>query len=323
MQINNTEFSTDLITILLELKKQLVLNSIPLLNIIKDDIDNVMITCPYHKDGQERKPSAGIKKSDGTFHCFACGEVHSLPEVISYCLGRRDDMIGSFGWNWLLKNFATVEIESRKDIDLDISRDSRQETVEYVDDNELDKYRYYHPYMWARKLTPEIVEVFDIGYDDKTECLTFPVRDINGKCLFVARRSVHTKYFNYPKRAKKPLYGIYELYKMFSSGIRGAKWPIDVIVCESMIDALTCWVYGKFAVALNGLGNDLQFEQLRNLPCRKLILATDNDEAGQKARQRIKANVKNKVIAEYILPPYRKDINELSKYEFDNLQETL
>ena len=80
-------------------------------------------------------------------------------------------------------------------------------------------------------------------------------------------------------------------------------------------------MYGKYAVALNGLGNELQFKQLRNLPCRKLILATDNDEAGMKARKRIRANIKNKIITEYILPDGKKDINELSKEEFDRLEE--
>ena len=72
---------------------------------------------------------------------------------------------------------------------------------------------------------------------------------------------------------------------------------------------------------MNGLGNELQFKQLRNLPCRKLILATDNDEAGMKARKRIRANIKNKIITEYILPYGKKDINELSKEEFDRLEE--
>jgi DNA primase len=88
-----------------------------------------------------------------------------------------------------------------------------------------------------------------------------------------------------------------------------------------MLDALTAWVYGKYAVALNGLGNELQFKQLRELPCRKIILATDSDEAGMKARKRIRANVKNKIITEYILPRGKKDLNELSRKEFDNLEE--
>ena len=39
------------------------------------------------------------------------------------------------------------------------------------------------------------------------------------------------------------------------------------------------------------------------------------------ARKRIRANVKNKIITEYLLPDGKKDLNDLTKEEFDNLQE--
>ena len=72
MIINNTPFMTDLETILSELQTQLRANSINYLKDIKDGPENVMLTCPYHKGGQERRPSMGVKKTDGTCHCFTC-----------------------------------------------------------------------------------------------------------------------------------------------------------------------------------------------------------------------------------------------------------
>lgn len=333
MIIRDTIFNAEMSDILKELREQLALNGIHLFAEIKDSGNNVMTCCPYHKGGQERKPSAGFLKTDGTFHCFTCGETHGLPEVISNCFGKDD--FGTFGWNWLLKNFLTVEVEERKDVQLDLERDQNgmgdrriisgvsgfdnnytKSGETYISEEELDSYRYIHPYMYKRKLTDEIIELFDIGYDKKTECITFPIRDIKGNTLFIARRSVNYKYFNYPSGAEKPLYGIYELYNA-----NPLFMPSEVIVCESMLDALTCWVYGKYAVAMNGLGTELQFKQLRELPCRKLILATDSDEAGMKARDRIRKNVTNKIITEYILPAGRKDMNELSREEFENLVE--
>ena len=77
-----------------------------------------------------------------------------------------------------------------------------------------------------------------------------------------------------------------------------------------MLDALSFWQVGKYAVALNGVGSESQFKALRDVPCRKLILATDNDNAGMKARQKIRENVKNKIITEYLFPEGRKDANE-------------
>ena len=257
--------------------------------------------------------------SAGTFHCFACGETHSLQEVISYCFGHTDDLIGTFGWKWLLKNFATVQVEERKDVEIDFSRsvrtDNSRDDRRYVREEELEQYRYIHPYMYKRGLTDDIIDLFDIGYDNINRCITFPVKDVQGNCLFLARRSVLGKYFNYPAGAVKPLYGLYEYYRMIPEN------NDDVIVTESMLDALSFWTIGKYAVALNGLGNELQFQQLRELPCRKLILATDNDEAGVKARKRIRENIHNKLITEYIFPDNRKDANECTKEELMNLQE--
>lgn len=315
MEINHTIFNTDLMEILIELQTQLAANGISLLGHMRQTGHNVMVACPYHGNGQERRPSAGIDMRDGTFHCFACGQVHTLPEVVSFCFGK-DDILGQFGWEWLLKNFLTIQVESRKEIPLELSRNRNQtENRQYVSEAVLDSFRYTHPYHYKRKLTDEIIEKFDLGFDKETNCITFPVRDISGNTLFVAKRSVQTKFFNYPMNAEKPVYGLYELAQL-------SKYPKEVIICESMIDCLTAWVYGKYAVALNGLGNELQFKQLNEMPCRKFILATDMDEAGRNARTRIRKNIKGKIVTEYIwLVNEAKDINDMSREMFDNLQE--
>lgn len=329
MKINDIYFNTELEEILNELQSQLAINGIHLLQKQKNSGEYIMTQCPYHGNGQEKKPSAGIRKSDGLFHCFACGEVHNLQEVITHCFGHYDDLAGTFGWQWLLKNFMTIQVEERKDVELDFSRtirnNSRNNSTLYITEEELDSYRYIHPYMYKRRLTDDIIELFDIGYDKETRCITFPVRDVLGNTLFIARRSVNTKYFNYPQGAEKPLYGLYELMQMKTSTFKELfpdEFTMDeVIICESMLDALTAWVYGKPALAMNGLGNELQFKQLKELPCRKLILATDNDEAGMKARERIRANVTNKIITEYRFPKGKKDLNDLEKWEFEQLEE--
>ena len=263
MQINDFIFNVELEEIIDELRRQFVINGIPYFQKEpKRSGNSLQIQCPYHGEGQERNRSAGIRRSDGMFHCFACNEIHTLPEVISYCFGKYEDKVGAWGWKWLLKNFAVVQVEERKDVQLDYRRDqnNRRHIVDIdsshcVSEEELDQYRYIHPYMYKRKLTDEIIDLFDIGYDHNTRCITFPVRDIEGTCLFIARRSVVGKFFNYPKDVVKPVYGLYELKLEH-------KEHEELIVCESMLDALTAWVYGKPAVALNGLGNDLQFRQL-------------------------------------------------------------
>ena len=332
MIINDIQFNCELSDILTELVNQLRANNIPLIAKQRDSGDHIQITCPYHSNGLERKPSAGIRKSDGILHCFACGEVHSLPEVISHCFGHDEDFIGTWGWTWLLKNFATVEVEERKDVELDFTRVNRSrrtdsvrstmdnrdaDNIRYVTEEELDKYRYTHPYMYQRGLTDEVIELFDIGFDRSSDTITFPVRDKYGNCLFIARRSVHTKYFNYPEGVEKPLYGLYELSRL-------EKFPDEIYICESMFDALTIWCYNKYAVALNGLGNELSIAQIRKLPCRKVILATDKDEAGRKARIRLRKELNNKIVTELdyrTYPDHAKDMNDMTREEFYALGE--
>lgn len=332
IQITDTYFGCELHDIIIKLQTELHMNGSRYLAKIKDGPTHIQITCPYHSDGMERKPSAGIRKTDGIFHCFACGEVHSLTEVISHCFEKDDG--GIYGMQWLLKNFSVTAKEYNRNVKFKVGRgvDSDSNTndvqnVQFVTEEELEKYRYTHPYMYKRGLTDEVIEMFDIGYDRDMQAITFPVRDIHGNCLFIARRSVKTKFFNYPEGVEKPLYGRYELAKYGEKVIgyypnwrRVPKYE-EVIVCESMLDALSFWTVGKYAVALNGLGNDLQFKQLRGLPCRTIILATDMDERGLRARERIRTNMQNtKIIGEYFFPKGCKDANDCTKEQLKNLQ---
>lgn len=325
MIVNDILINASCEDIVYELQRQLQINQIPYLHKIQDSGKNLQVTCPYHKLGQERRPSAGILKSDGTFHCLACGETHTLPEVISYCFGK-DDMFGKWGMKWIVKNFATVEVEDRKDVEIDMERNhttnknnildsSSDNKSNYVSEEELDSYRYYHNYWTERGITDEdVIELFDLGYDPKTNEIIMPNYNKDGKCVFVARRSIIGKRFSYPKNVEKIVYGIYQLYQL-------EKFPKEVYITESMIDCIYLWQFGRYACALNGLGTKSQFDELCKMPCRKFILATDNDEAGMKARAILRNNIKNKLITEVVLPTNKKDINECTKDEILNLQE--
>ena len=324
----------DEVEVIRELKRQLAENDIHLFGKIKRTGDNIMVSCPNpdHANGQERKPSCGIRVNDGRdskagqVHCFACGYTASLEDMISMCFGYPGT---NYGEEWLMTNFVTGDGDTRPPLHFDISRDKVEEKpIQYVTEEELSKYRqYYHDYMWQRKLTPEIVEKYDVGYqqdfqlvtknEDGTEkiwppveCLTFPVRDIHGNCLFVSRRAIYNKNFFLPTDMEKPVYGLYELPK-------DAK---VVVICESVINALTCVAYGVPAVALFGTGTQYQISQLNDLDVRKYVLGLDPDKAGNKGTWRLKKGLKGKILTKLLIPP-GKDINDLSREEFYSLPE--
>lgn len=341
-KVNGLPVIANDLQIIVELKQQLAINGINLFSQIKESESNIQITCPIHNNGQERNPSCGISKKDqikdgnmieaGTVHCFSCGYTATLSQMISHCFGKDD--YGLFGTKWLTKNFQVVVIEDRKPISLDFMRDTMIKIKEdYIQEDELDKYRFFHPYMFKRKLTDEIIYLFDVGYDDnfilynskgspngKFKCLTFPVRDIMGNCLFIARRSVDTKLFHYPSESLKPVYGLYELMQKYNDDeIK----QIELIITESIINALTCWSYGYPAVALLGLGSSYQYKQLLDIPCRKYITGFDGDKAGHYATEKFRKYVgKYKLTTSYDIPQ-GKDINDLTKNEFEKLVEFL
>lgn len=262
-----------------------------------------MVCCPYHKNGLERRPSAQFRDKDGLFYCFACKKAHSLPDVIGYCLNTN-------GYSWMRDHFDSETIASRH-VDINFE----QEEVEFIDKDELKKYRYFHPYMFERKLSKDVIRKFDVGFDKNTNCLTFPVKDRYGNILFIARRSVEKKFFNYPSGAVKPLYGEYELFREIQH-----KQINEIYVCESMINCLTLWSWGYYAIALNGTGSKHQYELIKQLPFRKILLALDGDKAGREGTQKLVSALKQHKFISIVQIPKGKDVNDLSKDEFEKLK---
>ena len=317
MLIHGMPFNCEVSDIITELKSQLSANGVERFSKVFDSGEDVMTQCPHHGNGQERKPSFGIRKKDGKCHCFACDYTVDIDEMIANCFGYSDP---TWGYRWLVQNFNTVSIEERKDIELDLSREPKESSYAqfFVPEEELDKYRYYHPYMRKRGLIDAVIDAFDIGYDSKTDTITFPVRDLQGRCLFIARRNVKYKRFDLPKNIDKPLYGLYETYRNFELGADIS----ELYVCEGLFDCLKLWSNFKPSVAGFGcLFSEKQIKQLKELPVRKLILALDNDKAGREATEKLKRRINNKLITRVVLPNGRKDIGECTEEEIRNLEE--
>lgn len=325
-----------------------VLNKLEAFGMIKQHkrTGNYMtITCPFHGDGQERKPSCGVLLVDevragkkypaGLFHCFTCHYAKPIHEAVSDLLKLQH--IDKDGRDWLKENIPGFDISATNQFDYLLPQELTEELTnqlavdyinlltkpkptQYVSEEELAKYRFTIPYMYERKLTDELIEKFDIGYQADwippgrkraVPCITFPVRDRNGHTLFFCRRSVEGKLFNYPMGVVKPVYGIYELPK-------GCK---SVVICESCFNALTSWRYGRPAVALLGTGNAYQIQQLKELGVNEFILAFDPDEAGRKATEKLKKALRNiAMVWQFEGIPEGKDLNDLTQEEYDALE---
>lgn len=307
---NNKLIKTDIITIVNKLQDDLRSKHIDKLNSLDIKQNNIRITCPIHKDGHERTPSCEILLTDkngvpaGTVYCFGCGYRANIIKFIADCLNisYRESI------EWLL-NFCDYDLVDDWALDLsylDVSIDDvvvKDKSCVTID--ELRQYDYIHPYMYKRKLTDSIIKKFEVGYDPKLNALTFPVY-VDGICKFVCKRCIDYKKFIMPKMPEKPIYGL----DYVTSN--------TIVVCESIINALTAISYGYDAIALFGTGTTSQYKTLINKGFHHYILCFDGDEAGRKGAKRFIKNINNAYITDIIMPS-GKDLNDLSKEDFDNL----
>ena len=312
--INNNYINAPIYTILLTLKSEL---SNGKLAQIYDKGDYCMVTCPNddHSGGREQHASCTVNYSRpevdyGFFHCFTCGAGGPLWKFVAECLDISEELAKQ----WLVDNFSEGIVNS---VDLleAIPLESESSEIEepiYLDESILDTFESYHPYMTQRHISNEIISQFKIKYDRATKSIVFPVYDLHNKLRYLTRRSVEGKTFDLGKGLNKSI--IYLLNEVINRNYTYC------IVAESQINALTAWSWGYPAVALFGAGTTTgQLNTLNNTDISLFILAYDPDQAGNKgAAKFIKGIGQDKMVVNLILPQ-GKDLNDLTKAEFDEL----
>lgn len=323
ISVNGMELDTTYQQLLIDLKGSLMSNGIFLLNDIKPTGDNIMITCPVHKDGHEHKPSCGVSIvpkyqgtkiiEPGTVHCFTCGYTAPLSNFISNCFGYNDG--GIFGNKWIKAQYNTgLTVKTRK-VELNLSRGTiTRGELPNVPQEVLQGYRYTVEYMYNRGLTDDIIEQFDIGYDSKDDCITIPVPNLKGEVKWLQRRSIIGKKYYIPSGINKTDYllGASEVLRL-----KLYKQPVYIV--ESPFNMLTLWKLGFPAICIFGTGGGNQYKMLNKLPIRHYIIALDPDEAGKKGSRKLLHNLgKTKLLSKVNYIDHR-DINELDT-EFKKLK---
>lgn len=305
---NNKVIKTSIEDIIYLLKQQLDVDRIDKLSSIEIKQNNIRVTCPIHGGGHERTPSCDILMTDkgstpaGTVFCFACGYKTNLVRFVADCLNKNYRE----ATEWLLNICDYSYLEDTRDVSqLNIVDKFNSSSGSNISIEELKKYDYIHPYMFKRKLTDEVIKKYEVGYDPELDAITFPVY-VDGVCKFVCKRRVKFKRFDMPEIDEKPIYGL--------DYVTGS----SVVVCESIINALTAVSYGYSAVALFGTGSSKQYEKFNKLGIRHIVLCFDGDEAGRKGAKRFIDNVKYSII-DVIELPNGKDLNDLTKEQFDDL----
>ncbi|MCW2278756.1 toprim domain-containing protein [Heliophilum fasciatum] len=213
--------------------------------------------------------------------------------------------------DYLLQKYGS-KIADPDSLTLNLNLTEKKKPSLLLDPAVLQDYSFRHPYLAKQRgISEKYQRAFHIGYDRKSRAITFPWFDKVGQLVNIKFRSVHGKMFWYflgGQPVRNHIYGLNVVYKVNAE---------RVFIVESEIDAITLWQAGFPAVALGGAN---LCRQQRNLliqsPIRKLVLATDNDRAGQKIAQEVTDQMGGFVELEQLqLPDHVKDVNDLSRGE--------
>lgn len=305
LYVRNRLIKDPLINILKQVQSELTNGK---LKQIRPGTNYIQITCPIHKDGQEQHPSCVVSTEEqldryGVCKCFTCGYTANFITLISDCF----EISYSKAETWIIEHTSSYFVEN--DFDLPEITFENQ-TTKYLDENILQQYNYYHPYMYQRQLTKPVIDKFHIGYDKENDCITFPVWDEQGHLVTITKRAIHTKKFYLEKDIQKP---VYLLNFIKQEGLD------NIYVTESQINALTLWSWGFPAIALFGTGSSHQYEILKKSGITHYILCFDGDEAGDKGIKNFISNLSDSALITIIHVPRGKDINDLNKKDFCNL----
>lgn len=310
LKVRNRVITEPIINILRQARSEV--NNGKLKDITDKHNGNLVITCPVHKGGCENRPSCTVALSTDTdlepgfAHCFTCGYNAPLAQVITDVFDETDV---TFGEEWLIERFGSLIVQTQEYLP-EITLEKEVVKKEFLDESILKEYDYYHDYMWHRKLSQEVVDIFRVGYDKTRQAITFPVYDEKHRLVMITARSVTTKRFWIPANTEKP---VYLLYYLLENNIKTA------FICESQINCLYLWSLGYPAVCMFGTGSSRQFEILKQSGIRNYYLVYDGDEAGQRGAYRFRKNMPKDCFITDVHLPAGKDINDLNPEEVHTL----
>lgn len=237
----------------------------------------VQSTCPFHDD---RHASFAVNSETGVFKCQACGVGGDFVKLVKH-VEAHDTLLDAE--QSLLSRFARFVPDVDEELTLDFD-DGEEETFVDVDAIKAwaDRPKYDNVYLYKRGIWLETQRAFDVWFDLASQAAMFPWFDAHGRCVTIKYRSVVDKRFWYDPpvsagRLKRLLYGFHL-----------AKSADLIVVCEGEIDAMSVVQSGYSAVALGGSSiSATQASLLRNSGASEIVVFTDNDKAGRKARQAI------------------------------------
>ncbi len=240
----------------------------------KEADSEYIIFCPFHSN--HRTPAGEINKYTGLFFCFSCSKTADLIELVMHFSGRT--------------YFESIRFIKSKETETDIVSDivsklvDKEEFIEF-DESIISRLNTQGlsseksiEYFKKRKITKESVIKFRLGYSENQNMITIPIYNHDSICVGFVARSIEGKDFkNTPGLPKSKV--LFNLNKV--------KTASRVYVVESSFDAIRLDQVGLSAVATLGANVSSKQIELLKKYFSDVILIADNDEAGEKMKDRL------------------------------------
>ena len=97
------------------------------------------------------------------------------------------------------------------------------------------------------------------------------------------------------------------------------QWRVSLGGGRRVINTLYAHSIGYYALGLFGTGSYTQYRELKRSGIRKFTLCLDGDRGGRLGTKRFIEAMKEDVLIDVVEMPEGKDLNDLSKEEFESL----
>jgi DNA primase len=174
----------------------------------------ILVRCPFHKGGQERKPSFSVNVEEGLFHCFACHESGTIPMLlrqIGLPSHRIDAEVAPFKDQ--LKMAREIK-KLRREAEYRVRDPFRAHTI--IIEAICDGFDWCPTRLTQAGFSWQWLQYLQIGVDRRNHRITYPIRDIYGNLAGFSGGAVMAG--QYPK---------YKVYKGRHKNFSGVVIPSD------------------------------------------------------------------------------------------------
>lgn len=147
----------------------------------------ISAACPFHKEGQERRPSFWINRDHGGWGCFACPERGADPQRLFTRLGVPALIVERLLEEGVRQTRLEAEAE-RAQRALRARDEFRGEHV--LPDHVLGVWDYCPRALLDAGFDQQLLRTHDVGFDRERQRITFPLRDLYGQLVGISGRSV-------------------------------------------------------------------------------------------------------------------------------------